>query len=100
MLLGLLLLMFYEAVTTHPHSHSHPENMVHPHADPDEDSASNLRIRRLAMFLEAHFGEVELHMPDEAAEPEQGEEESHEPSLHVMLDDTMARIGLTSMVGT
>lgn len=49
------------------------------------------------MFLEAHFGEVELHMPEEADEPEQGED-SHEPSLLVRLDEADALINLVSMV--
>jgi cleavage and polyadenylation specificity factor subunit 3 len=50
------------------------------------------------MFLEAHFGEVELHMPEETWEPEQGED-SVEPSLLVRLDEADARISLISMVG-
>jgi hypothetical protein len=50
------------------------------------------------MFLEAHFGDVELHMPEETVgDPEQGED-SNEPSLLVSLDDADARINLTSMV--
>lgn len=50
------------------------------------------------MFLEAHFGEVELHMPDAAVEePEQGEDD-HEPSLIVRLDEADAQINLLSLV--
>lgn len=50
------------------------------------------------MFLEAHFGEVELHMPDAAdEEPEQGEDD-HEPSLIVRLDEADAQINLLSLV--
>ena len=49
------------------------------------------------MFLEAHFGEVELHMPEVTAEPEQGED-SHEPSLLVRLDEANAVINLLTMV--
>lgn len=49
------------------------------------------------MFLEAHFGEVELHMPEESEEePEQGEDD-HEPSLLVRLDEADARINLISL---
>lgn len=59
-----------------------------------------MRIQRLAMFLEAHFGEVELHMPEAAEddqEQEQGEDD-HEPSLLVRLDEADARIHLLSLV--
>lgn len=64
-----------------------------------------MRIQRLAMFLEAHFGEVELHMPDaseaeeeELAEDEDAREREREPSFLVSLDDTQARIGLITLV--
>lgn len=51
------------------------------------------------MFLEAHFGEVELHMPDPSEEePEQGEDNNNEASLLVRLDEADARINLVSMV--
>jgi cleavage and polyadenylation specificity factor subunit 3 len=80
-------------VTTQP-SHSHS----HPHADVDGVSADMTRIQRLVMFLEAHFGDVELHMPEEVEDdPEQGED-SNEPSLLVSLDEADARINLISMV--
>jgi len=80
-------------LTTDSHSHTH----THPHADPEDESSSVMRIQRLAMFLEAHFGEVELHMPDAAEEePEQGEDD-HEPSLLVQLDDAQARISLITL---
>ncbi|KAI0930575.1 endoribonuclease ysh1 [Taiwanofungus camphoratus] len=81
---------------SHSHSHIHAPDEPHPHADIEEASASVTRVRRLAMFLEAHFGEVELHMPEEADEPEQGED-SHEPSLLVRLDEADALINLVSM---
>jgi cleavage and polyadenylation specificity factor subunit 3 len=56
------------------------------------------RIQRLVMFLEAHFGDVELHMPEEVdGDPEQGED-NNEPSLLVSLDEADARINLISMV--
>lgn len=80
-----------------PHSHSH--NHAHPHGDKDSGASSVMRIQRLAMFLEAHFGEVELHMPEEdAQELEQGEDEQHDPSLIVRLDEADARINLLSLV--
>ncbi|KIM78904.1 hypothetical protein PILCRDRAFT_75071 [Piloderma croceum F 1598] len=79
--------------TQSSHSHSHS----HPHADVDNESADMTRIRRLVMFLEAHFGDVELHMPEEIEDdPEQGED-SNEPSLLVSLDEADARINLVSM---
>jgi cleavage and polyadenylation specificity factor subunit 3 len=58
-----------------------------------------IRIQRLGLFLEAHFGEVEYHMPDEEQEPEEEELASHgEPSFLIQLDDAEARINLLSMV--
>jgi len=57
------------------------------------------RIQRLGLFLEAHFGEVEYHMPDEEQETEEEELTSHgEPSFLIQLDDAEARINLLSMV--
>ena len=59
-----------------------------------------IRIQRLGQFLEAHFGEVECHMPDEEQETEEEELASHgEPSFLIQLDDAEARINLLSMVG-
>ena len=51
------------------------------------------------MFLEAHFGEVEFHMPDseEKAADEEPEEEQ-EPTFLVRLDEANAVIYLLSMV--
>jgi hypothetical protein len=58
-----------------------------------------LRIQRLGMFLEAHFGEVEYHMPDEGMETDQeGATPDGEPSFLIQLDDAEARIKLLSMV--
>ena len=59
-----------------------------------------MRIQRLAMFLEAHFGEVELHMPDEMpekVEDEQGEDHA-QPALLVRLDEADAMVNLLSLV--
>lgn len=87
-------------VTTNGHSHSHgPPDHPHPHADNREENAQVTRIERLAWFLEAHFGEVELHMPTDTApeDMEQGED-AHEPSLLVRLDEADATIDLLSMV--
>ena len=78
-------------MTTHPHAHAHP------HADA-QDESSVTRIQRLAWFLEAHFGEVELHMPDETLEEHEQGEDNTEPSLLVRLDEADARINLLSLV--
>lgn len=103
--------MFCIPVTTssHSHSHSHPPALDHSHPHSDESYLSNpmTRIQRLGMFLEAHFGEVEYHMPEEDPEPaqeemEQGETTSPphaaEPSFLIQLDEADARINLISMV--
>jgi cleavage and polyadenylation specificity factor subunit 3 len=62
------------------------------------------RIQRLIWFLEAHFGEVEFHMPDaqmEAeADPEEEEEGTNAPMLVVSLDEADALINLITMVGS
>lgn len=79
-------------VTTHAHSHSHS----HPHADSADESSSVTRIQRLGMFLEAHFGDVELHMPE--INPDEPAEDGSEPSFWVRLDDSHAQISLISMV--
>ncbi len=90
------------AVTAHKHSHEHPHKHKHPHANTEGELASMTRVQRLAMFLEAHFGEVEFHQPDEdgsdAEEKEQGERSDEEPSLLVRLDEADARIDLISLV--
>ncbi|KDQ57603.1 hypothetical protein JAAARDRAFT_35295 [Jaapia argillacea MUCL 33604] len=85
-------------LTTHPHSHSHSH--PHPHADVEGENAEVTRIQRLAMFLEAHFGEVELHMPEESEEQEQGEDNDNEPSFIVRLDEADAKVNLVTMTVT
>ena len=86
-------------MTTHSHPHSHPPEHPHPHADVGDESAEHTRIQRLAWFLEAHFGEVELHMPDEAdATPLEQGEDALGPSLLVTLDEADAVINLVTMV--
>ena len=88
-------------MTTNAHKHTHAPEHAHPHADAEPEDAERLRIQRLAWFLEAHFGEVEFHMPDadDANEVEQGED-AHEPALLVTLDEADAMINLLSMVCT
>jgi len=88
------MLNIFSVTTKEPHSHSHKH--THPHADHigDPESFTRKRIWRLAMFLEAHFGEVELH------EPVPGEEgdEATGHAIIVTLDEAVARIDLDTMV--
>ncbi|KIJ67737.1 hypothetical protein HYDPIDRAFT_25211 [Hydnomerulius pinastri MD-312] len=80
-----------------------PRSYAHPHADSRAES-SYARIQRPAWFLEAHFGEVELHMPEESGQAEQehehGEDENHDPALIVRVDEADAHINLVSLVVT
>lgn len=79
----------------------HAQSHAHPHADQHDEKADNIRIQRLAWFLEAHFGEVELHMPDESNGMDDGHNhESEGPSLVVRLDEDHATIDLVSMAST
>jgi cleavage and polyadenylation specificity factor subunit 3 len=48
------------------------------------------------MFLEAHFGDVELHMSE--ISPDEPAEKGSEASFWVRLDDADAQISLISMV--
>lgn len=57
-----------------------------------------VRIQRLAMFLEAHFGEVELHFPEDDQEEQRSEDE--EPSLLIRLDEADALVNLATLVRT
>lgn len=84
-------------VTSGTQGHHH-EREHHPHSDHDYKHNPVVRIQRLVMFLEAHFGDVEYHMPDEDMGVEQEEPTSHgEPSFLIQLDDAEARINLLSM---
>lgn len=79
-------------------AHDHVHGHVHPHAD----SESGLeRVQRLAVFLESHFGEVHMSVP----EPEKGHEEGQddegpEPVLLIRLDEADALVNLKSMTVT
>jgi hypothetical protein len=86
-------------VTTSSHSQSESGSHQHPHGDSEGATSSVIRIQRLAMFLEAHFGEVELHMPEANEEEQEGSNEpQQDPSLLVQLDDADAQINLVSLV--
>jgi cleavage and polyadenylation specificity factor subunit 3 len=99
------LLLSLTPVTAHKHTHSHGGHLHkhrHPHANSEGELSSMTRVRRLAMFLEAHFGEVEFHQPDgsDSEEREAGERNDEEPSLLVRLDEADARIDLISLVSS
>ncbi|KAI0266752.1 mRNA 3'-end-processing protein YSH1 [Gloeopeniophorella convolvens] len=84
-------------ITTAANGHKHGDEH-HPHSDHDYTHNPMMRIQRLGMFLEAHFGEVEYHMPEEEMEEEQEEPTARgEPSFLIQLDDAEARINLLSM---
>jgi cleavage and polyadenylation specificity factor subunit 3 len=68
-------------LTSQQHSHTH-----HPHSDHHEGDQSITRIQRIAWFLDAHFGDVELHVPEE--DQEQDQSEKSEPALIVRMDDS------------
>ncbi|TFY70887.1 hypothetical protein EVG20_g2115 [Dentipellis fragilis] len=81
-------------LTANSHSCNHTQ---HPHSSHETSTNPMTRIQRLGMFLEAHFGDVEYHMPDESEEAEQGESSAGEPSFLIQLDEADARINLVSM---
>ena len=76
-------------MTTRPHKHDHP------HSDPEQEDGLR-RAQKLAMFLEAHFGDPELHWPDETKITEGTDEE--EPTFWIRVDDHEASIELVSLV--
>jgi cleavage and polyadenylation specificity factor subunit 3 len=66
-----------------------------------DDDLTSSRIQRLAMFLETHFGEVELHMGNDAMHTE--EDVSHGelpngPYMVIRVDGADASINLLSLV--
>ncbi|KAI0043657.1 Metallo-hydrolase/oxidoreductase [Auriscalpium vulgare] len=82
-------------VSSAGHTHAHDQD--HPHSDHDYLSDPMMRIRRLGMFLDAHFGDIEYHMPDvDDHDMEQGEA-GGEPTFLIKLDDAEARINLLSL---
>lgn len=64
----------------------------------DIDVAVTQRIKRLGMFFEAHFENMEWHQYDEEAVEEGEQSEGNESSLIVSLDGDEARVSLVSMV--
>ena len=81
-------------MTTNVHSHVHEH--THPHADSESDLE---RVQRLAMFLESHFGEVHMSVPEPEKGNEEGQdEEAPEAVLLIRLDEADALVHLRSMV--
>ncbi|KAI6121578.1 beta-lactamase-like protein [Pisolithus sp. B1] len=69
-----------------------------------KNESSYTRIQILAEFLENHFGEVELHMPDATGEDqhdhEQDEDANRDPALILRVDEADAHINLVTLVVT
>ncbi|KDR80406.1 hypothetical protein GALMADRAFT_242826 [Galerina marginata CBS 339.88] len=83
-------------LTTHPHSHSHNETDAGAHTHPTFGViSSDTRIQGLAMFLQAHFSNVELHVPD--VSDEEPEQRGEDPYLLVQLDATQAQVNLITL---
>ena len=81
-------------MTSNAHSHVHKH--MHPHADSESDLE---RVQRLAMFLESHFGEVHMNVPEPEKGQEEGQdEEGPEPVLLIRLDEADALVHLRTMV--
>jgi cleavage and polyadenylation specificity factor subunit 3 len=78
-------------VTSRPHNH--------PHVDSNDEESRYTRIRRLGWFLETHFGAaaIELHMPEESAEGEEGQADEG-PSFIIRLEEADVLINLVDMV--
>lgn len=57
------------------------------------------RITRLAMFLEAHFGEIELHLPESPFSVDDAKMENSDeiPGILISQDDAEAFVNLTDM---
>jgi len=82
-------------LTSNAHNHAHEH--IHPHADSESDSE---RIQRLAMFLESHFGEVHIGVPEPEKGHEDGRDEVPEQALLIRLDEADAVVHLKSMTVT
>jgi cleavage and polyadenylation specificity factor subunit 3 len=80
-------------VTTSPHSHSHAD-------DGDDERMQQSRYLRLASFLESHFGEAEIYLPDSDNKDTKdlSEEERDDPAIIVKVDELVARVNLVDLV--
>lgn len=79
------------SVTTHQHHH--------PHATTVYEDFADLRIQRLAIFLESHFGDIELHSTVDET-PVKQEETGHrlDPHILIRVDGYEASIDLATLV--
>lgn len=60
-----------------------------------------VRVQRLAMFLDAHFGDIELYIPEDSeSKPDEEVEGQDIPGIVVRLDDADAFIDLSTMVSS
>lgn len=77
-------------MTTHQHRH--------PHATTVYEEFAELRIQRLAMFLESHFGDIELHSTVDET-PVKQEETGHvlDPHILIRVDGYEASIDLSTL---
>ncbi|KAF8658235.1 hypothetical protein AX16_002012 [Volvariella volvacea WC 439] len=91
---------------SHPHSHDHEHlksgEYIHPHAD---GVSGFPRFRRLAMFMEPYFEDVQLHMFPEgvvaqtatSALEEQDDEQPSGPILLIRMDGFEAVVDLATL---
>lgn len=87
---------FLTSVSVTSSAHNHVHEHTHPHADSESDLE---RVRRLAVFLESHFGEVHMSVPQPGKGHEEGQDEVvPEPVLLIRLDEADALVHLKSMV--
>jgi len=58
------------------------------------------RYERLASFLESHFGEADIYLPnpDNKDTKEFSEEERDDPAIIVKVDELVARVNLVDLV--
>jgi len=71
---------------------SHGHDHTHPHCDVDDTDWEAIRARKIAEFLEAHFGEIELIMLDEETKS------VSQAYLILRLDSSEAQIHIATMV--
>jgi cleavage and polyadenylation specificity factor subunit 3 len=94
----LISLSSFNVVTLSPHSHSHS----HVHADQDdEELMQQYQYERLAAFLESHFGDATIYLPEEdMKDPKDAKpgEERDQPAIIVRVDDATARVNLVDLV--
>ncbi|KAG8858398.1 endoribonuclease ysh1 [Tulasnella sp. 330] len=81
-------------------SHDNPPPFPHIHADETkrhEVAPVILHVERIIMFLEAHFGVVELRYSEEEEPTVESEKDDESLMIVVTLDDNTTEIGLLNM---